>query len=272
MRRAHREPTHQEDQGQGYLVSVSDLMAGVIFLFLITLMIFALSLGQTKESLESARATQIFILETLEEKLKSEGIQVEIDREAGILRLPNKEQSINFPVGKAEPFPLGQRNIETLARVLMEVIPCFVSNKEAQEHYCNLSPKPDPKKYAAKIEVLLIEGHTDPLKIDPQHSRFQDNFELSGARAAFVHKRIREYAEMHLGKGVKNLFPLLRNSHNQQILSISGYADLRLLDEQDRYSEKNRRIDLRFVMEPPETEPEPQRRTREELDELSDDS
>ncbi len=263
MRRSHQRLSHQGDHGQGYLVSVSDLMAGVVFLFLITLMIFALSLGQATESLQSAKATQRFILNALKEKLESAGIQVEIDREAGVLRLPNKEQSINFPVGKAEPLLVGQRNIDKLAHVLMQVVPCFVSNEEADK-YCELKPMPDKKKYAAKIEVLLIEGHTDPLKIDTQHSRFQDNYELSGARAAFVLNRIRDFAEAKHGK---QIFGVLKNSQNQEILSISGYADRRPLPATDPDSEKNRRIDLRFVMEPPGREPEPQTRTKQELDE-----
>ena len=54
--------------GQGYLISVSDLMAGLLFVFIITLMVFALKLSGTEANLSSE------LDETYRKKQKLEGI------------------------------------------------------------------------------------------------------------------------------------------------------------------------------------------------------
>lgn len=224
-----------EDGGtQNYLISVSDLMSGLIFIFIITLMIFVVLFQQATESIQSAEATRKELLETLQDELETRGLNVTIDTLQGILRLT--ERSINFPRARAEPEPAHLPRVRVLADVLSDVLPCFVVR----------SPAPcrhdiDRIKYAASVHLLMIEGHTDAVPVG-ERLRFRDNLELSGGRAASIHRLLVDAAPV---------LSELRNRDASQILSISGYGAQNLLIPDDPFAPGNRRIDLRFLMEAP---------------------
>src|SRR5690606_29731735 len=80
------------------------------------------------------------------------------------------------------------------------------------------------------------EGHTDVTGEDRR------NWQLSTERAVNTYREI-----VAVASGVRNL----RNRQGEEILSVSGYADTRPIEAGDSLEawEKNRRIDLRFVME-----------------------
>lgn len=227
------------DDGQNYLVSVSDLMAGLIFVFIITLMVFVLRLQKSVETLQGADSRRTELLITLEKDLAAKDLRVSVDTLQGILRLT--EQSINFPSGSAEPEAAHLVRVRTLAEVLDEVLPCFVSTAAQR---CDRSELRGPatEGAGASVSVLLLEGHTDTLRVNASQSRFRNNLELSGARAAAIHRMLVEHRPS-LGE--------LRNSDSARILSISGYGDQQLLVADDPLNASNRRIELRFLMEPP---------------------
>jgi chemotaxis protein MotB len=102
----------------------------------------------------------------------------------------------------------------------------------------------------------LIEGHTDSVPIGAGF-RYRDNLELSAARSAEVLRMMRD-CEPGLER--------LRNRGGMAVVSVSGYGETRLADPADPEAARNRRIDLRFLMELPEAEePEPVAETREGL-------
>ena len=219
-----------------FLASVSDLMASLMFIFIITLVIFVLHLSQATGRLESATATRAEVLKTIQQQLAPMGLAVLIDTAQGLLRL--QDSSINFPVGAADPRTDHLARVAAVGRVLRDVVPCFV---EGMRERCRINARPDTMRFAASVETILIEGHTDTRPI--RGSRFRSNMELSGARAS----RIREI----MTDSVPAL-DSLRNRGSLSILSISGYGEFRLADSASPFAESNRRIDLRFLMEPPE--------------------
>ena len=129
--------------------------------------------------------------------------------------------------------------------------------------YCQ-SPA-DPSTYGCRkqefpwlLETLLIEGHTDDVPVAPGN-RFQDNLELSSMRAATVHRMIAACEP-----GVERLL----STDDYPILSTSGYGYTRPATRDTGRTAENRRIDLRFLLEPPEgalrpAEPEVQTDVRE---------
>src|SRR5262249_12897121 len=88
----------------------------------------------------------------------------------------------------------------------------------------------------ASVETVFIEGHTDETGNDDQ------NWSLSAQRAASTYRELISTAS-ELRRIV--------NRRNQEILSISGYSSTRPIDRSETTAARgrNRRIDLRFVMD-----------------------
>jgi chemotaxis protein MotB len=224
--------------GQEYLVSVSDLMAGLIFIFIITLMIFVLQFQTITASLQSAEGTRGVILTKLADELGAEGLEVEIVEEQGILRLTGN--SVNFAFGATDPIPDHLRRIDLLGRVMLRVLPCFVH--PPPEPTCE-ELEVDRVIYSGLLSLVLIEGHTDAAPVG-RSSRFRDNVELSGLRAASVYRLLRA------SHPTLDSILVRPGERRERILSISGYGAQRRLAGLDSLDSAHRRIDLRFLMEP----------------------
>lgn len=266
--------------GNEYLASVSDLMSGLMFFFIITLMVFSLQLKRAQdkvaleqmqteleqesaekerdrlklinEALTSSRARRDEILREFEKIL---GVTVKIDYEHGILRLPNE---ILFDSGSADLKPEGQKMLGLLGAAFVEILPkyTFFSEDAAMQQTDSnldalpnqLNPITDNAPQEATIEAVFVEGHTDdkPLTVG---GRFKDNWDLSAARA------IRTYRAMEDSHpSIKELL----NEEMRPIFSVSGYSEFRpaFPNDSDENRGKNRRIDFRFIMSPPKARPE----------------
>ena len=269
------------DAGQGghnYLASVSDLVSALIFVFIIMLAFFAYQLADVTEKLKADDATRGRMLQEMARQLQDSGMRVEVLVDQGVLRL--SENSINFPSGSETPASEHRQNVGHLAQAIAEVAPCYVSPSRGAftvrgdvnvPKYCQTAV--DPSTYECReetspwlLETLLIEGHTDDVPV-AEGRRFRDNLELSSIRAATVQRMI-----IACEPGVDNL----RNTNDYPILSTSGYGDGRPVtsspEQTDETRRVNRRIDLRFLLEPPEgalssVEPEVQVDVREEYGE-----
>ena len=265
------------DTGQGghnYLASVSDLVSALIFVFIIMLAVFAYQLANVTEDLTAADETRDRMLVEIASRLQDSGMRVEVLADQGVLRL--SENSINFPSGSEFPASDHRENVGLLAQAIAEVVPCYVSPSRgvfasrgdgSVPWYCQ-SPA-DPSTYECReetlpwlLETLLIEGHTDDVPVAAGR-RFRDNLELSSIRAATVQRMI-----IACEPGVENL----QNTDDYPILSTSGYGATRPVSistvQTDETRRVNRRIDLRFLLEPPEgvlptDEPEVQTDLRE---------
>lgn len=237
--------------GEGYLATVSDLVAGLVFVFILMLAVFAYQLADVTEDWRSADETKHRMLDDIAERLQQQGLRVEVLYEQGVLRL--SENAVNFPLGGELPVSGHRVNVGHLARAIAEVVPCYLSSGIQQPARSSEGPGycaavADPAGYACDrerfpwfLETLLVEGHTDDTPVRPGR-RFADNLELSSIRAATVHRMITACEP-----GLNSLV----NSHGYPFLSTSGYGEGRPIPGVSDKRE-NRRIDLRFLLEPPE--------------------
>jgi flagellar motor protein MotB len=275
-----------DEEGAGYLISVSDLMAGLLFVFIITLMAFVLS--YQRATAETAK-TEVELKETTIEReverkrLQRERDQLQIEKKrlqtviddltnAQRLRaemlekvrlelaalgirvevdtehgiLHLTENAIHFPSGQAVLPSQESEKLGRIAQVLQEVLPCYSANPPAGA-VCE-------HRQRGKLESIFIEGHTD--NVPYSRGKFEDNWDLSAQRAVFT------YREMIVGE---ERLATLRNTDGFPIFSVSGYGEGR---PRTHYQEPtpdaaNRRIDLRFIMAPPRAEVGPLAELRE---------
>lgn len=245
----------QVDEGT-YLASVSDLMSGLIFIFIILLLVFAIGLREQEDrkqeeikKLTGAAQERAALLRRLKDDLRRAGIEVMVDEQQGVLRLG---EAILFPLGKAELQGGGEVTIQKLARVLADVLPCYTARRSAPvAESCNGLGRD------GRVDALFIEGHTDDLKISGGAAGFKDNWDLSTARARMIYLNLIESsAELRE----------MKNDSEQEVISLSGYGESRPVvpNTSDEQRQKNRRIDLRFLMVPPrDALPDPAERVRD---------
>ena len=253
--------------GQSYLATVSDLISAFIFVFIIMLAFFAYQLATATEEqasvtdeLRAADETRALILTAIADRLEQAGIRVDVLLDQGVLRL--SENAINFPSGSETPIADHQANVGRVARAIAEVVPCYVAIDSSPDTlrflndavdagfsgpaYCDLHGEPvaydcRETRYPWLLETLLIEGHTDDVPVAAGR-RFRDNLELSSMRAATVHRMITSCQP-----GIESM----QNSEGYAVLSTSGYGNTRPASVDPERADANRRIDLRFILEPP---------------------
>lgn len=256
-------PVHDAEEGENYFVSMTDMMIGVLFIFIIMLMSIAFNLRtQTDvqvDTLERLRrieqeaqriAAQLGVIETrvsqeiatldrsaqtrremlqrIREELRSEGIVVEIDEVNGVLRLT--ERAIRFAPNDSGLNADALENVQKIATVLSRVLPAYTACKGPRGSIvCD-----EDVRFA--VNTVLLEGHTDITGTDDR------NWALSTERANNTYREM-VAASPELRE--------LRSSKHEEIISVSGYSSTRPIDLQDNPEAwtRNRRIDLRFVME-----------------------
>ncbi len=265
----HTEEAHEDEN---YFVSMTDMMVGMLFLFIIMLMMFALNfkkgddaserirnclLAVVKENaalsadinariaavqkaiqepidaLELAADQRQRLLTDLKNRLYAEGItQVEIDEKNNVLRLT--EGAIRFDPGKYDLDAKAQDNVARVARALSPLI--------AEYSACEADPDKCSTHKGATLETVFIEGHTDTTGVLDRVERDRKNWQLSTDRATATYRS--------LVADVPEL-TTFRNRLGEQILSVSGYSSTRpIVPGDDKLAwAKNRRIDLRFAMD-----------------------
>ena len=234
-----RRAVHAEQEDEGFFDSMTDMMVGMLFLFILMLMFFALKfneaavqINRTNEILKSAEETRTEILQDLQRSLKDQGIAVEIDLGNGILRLP---ENILFERNRSDLTGHGRDAVLVLGRSLSAVLPCYATiPDEARPNTCADSPH--------TVEAIFVEGHTDSDGDDML------NWNLSVQRGLSTYQALVD-ANPKLGQ--------LLNTKSQAILSVSGYGKQRPVRPNDTAENKrqNRRIDLRFIMTTPKAKP-----------------
>lgn len=227
----------ESESSQSYLESLSDLLVGMLFVFIIILMVFALNYRvaqqQTREVTERlANAAQLRsdLLTELRLQLNRQGIPVSVDPTNGVMHLP---ESLLFDSGSADFKPSGLRALSVLGRQLERDLPCYTFGR--MPPYCPAGSRPI-------IDALFVEGHTDNVPIN--NSGFYDNWDLSAARSKSTFLILTKTSPT-LGN--------LRNERRQPLLSISAYGETRPVasNATDEGRRRNRRIDLRFIIGSP---------------------
>jgi chemotaxis protein MotB len=245
-----RNRVRHESEGS-YLASISDLMAGVLFLFIAIIVVFAFNLRVREDAASTAeqdlrrqalgpKESRDALLKGLETALRDRGVSVMIDSDHGVLRLP--EDSVTFPQGTDHPTPTSRDNLTVLALTMRDLLPCYSAARSSRID-CSGSES------HSTLDAVLVEGHTDRKPVIGL-ARFRDNWELSAARAIRTYHFLIETAPELDG---------LANARGEKLLSVSGYADSRPADTSDSVDADghNRRIDIRFIMAPPAPNLEP---------------
>jgi flagellar motor protein MotB len=252
----------EEEGGDGYFASISDLMVGILFVFLLMLTVFALhyreaedeqkvsrekfemaeqkadrlrklleqAAAEVRREIEDRAAARNRLLAKLQTALAERSIPVRVDWQAGILHL---QESVLFQPSEASLGSEQRKTVDRLADALMHTLPCFTTITDRTS--CDQS---DP----AILETVLIEGHTDKRPI--VSGRYRDNDQLSTERALAVFGEL-----LRMEPGLEEL----RNADGTYpLLGVSGFGARRPLPEAQRDTDAdyalNRRIDLRFIL------------------------
>lgn len=243
------------DEGENYFVAMTDMMVGVLFIFILMLMAFALDFRRTTDKQEDAllvaqqvaakldtlqadmqrQMTQLDrtqqdrrkLLLDIREQLAAEGLSVQIDEASGVLRLT--EDAVRFAPNRSDLVDRNKENVGKIARVLDRVLPGYVGCGSAWTPGCTDGEH-------ASLETLFIEGHTDTTGTDAE------NWRLSTERAVATFRELIAVAPE---------LRSLRSPKNEEVISVSGYSSTRPIDPRSVREawDRNRRIDLRFVMQ-----------------------
>lgn len=225
-----------EEEEESYFVSMADMMVGLLFVFIILLLYFALQFQQKSKALTDAGETRAQILRQLKTRLDRQHLDVKIDTATGVLRLP---AAILFAKGDYQLSAEGRRAVGIVAQAMATVLPCYTYPRPARG--CPGSPH--------SIDAIFVEGHTDADALVGA-GPVQDNMDLSALRATNTFRAINTAAPGLLA--MRNL--PAGDPQSSPILSVSGYGADRPVpgagaDEAGKA--RNRRIDLRFLMVTP---------------------
>tara|TARA_Y100001960_G_C14768285_1_gene878310 strand:+ start:871 stop:1662 length:792 start_codon:yes stop_codon:yes gene_type:complete len=202
-------------------ISISDLMAGLLIIFILTLTYFILSYTEKTDYISKNQSLKEKVLKDIKEQMESKGFNVKLDEKQWVLRL-------DLPLFKSCGVKLnyeGKRTIEALGQVMYGE---FIKNE-----------------YKNSIETVFIEGHTDDAPIGKSgNCKYTSNWELSAQRA------------INTWVGMKDHEPRLKrlkNNKKEKLFSVSGYGESRPINKNTNPSQRalNRRIDVRIAMNPP---------------------
>jgi len=252
---AEEESAAGSEESENYFIAMTDMMVGVLFIFILMLTAFALDFRRTTDAQETAlkvaqevaakleplqaavrsqmaqldwaRQGRRDLLQDIRTQLAGEGLSVQIDEASGVLRL--NEDAVRFAPNRADLVDRNKDNVGRIARVLERILPKYLRCRNRETVACSSSE-------AATLDTLFIEGHTDTTGTD------DDNWVLSAERSVNTFREL---------VAVSPSLRSLRNSSKEEVFSVSGYSSTRPIDPRaaPQAWDRNRRIDLRFVME-----------------------
>jgi len=260
---------------ENYFVSMTDMMVGILFIFIIMVAFFAFKI-QTDEVIPKYKHEQVVsklkteiselteeiqrlknllsevnkyelyakktiqarekVLLSIKKTIESKGIVASVNLAQGVITIPGDTL---FASGSSDLNDLKGANekMSFLSEVITKNIGCYVFKENA------------PNNVAARcnddnvfIETIFIEGHTDSIPVSRKlKDGSRDNLELSSRRATNSYKKIVETSPE---------LELFENPIKQQILSTSAYGAQRPLrtNSSSQGRQENRRIDMRFIM------------------------
>lgn len=222
----------ESDSDGGYLASASDLLIGLLFVFIILVVVLALEQRRQQQVMEAERMGLIgrgdprgAVTDAIGAGLAPTLPGIRIDRERGVISLP---EDVLFDRGSAELSSKGKTALRNAVSSLAATLPCYVAN---QRHLKSCTGNP----HGHEIETIFIEGHTDNV---PLLRPGYDNTNLSLDRARAVERALVRATPL---AGYRNL-------SGQPLFSFSAYADSRPLKGTDPSDARNRRVDLRIVL------------------------
>ena len=245
-----RRASDAEDD-EGYFISMSDMLTGLLFIFIILLLYFAQTFQKTTQELTGANEARTKLLKEIEFEMNKAGFGAKAYPAEGVLRLENIAM---FDNDKAELLSDGEKAVDKLAELFLAKLPCYSHVKID----ARVQPCPPSKHSGQYIDTMLIEGHTDNKPRLAQNGR-DTNIELSANRSISTYERLRLLKNHSIDDLVNRIQYPNGVEVDYPILSVSGYGftrprpDSRSDSEIDR--QRNRRIDIRFLMVTPGSVP-----------------
>lgn len=220
------------DEENPYWVSFSDLMSGLLVIFILASVALIIELTQKTgqvdagiKELKKAEQVRRNIVFDIKEELARRNVFVEIAENDTVIRIPDR--TLSFVSGEDE-LPKNseiQDAVREIGLVLHQAI-----MKEGRLKY---------------LDTVFVEGHTDS---DNIYYRGKGNWGLSVDRAISVWNIWQNDIE------IIPKFGVLDNVYGQKLFSVSGYAATRRVNTtevDDSEKSQNRRIDIRFTVKRP---------------------
>ena len=219
---------------ESYFVSMTDMMVGLVFVLMVMLVYYALQYRQTTAELTDTKVRRTQLLQQLQSRLASEHVNVAIDTDAGVLRLP---EDVLFDKGSDVVKPEGQQVLAKVGQALQTALPCYADAKTPAG--CEVTQ--------SGLESVFVEGHTDS---DQMSAGGRDNWNLSADRAVNTYRSL--MGQTPTLNGFQNA--RLRPNDPQPLFGVSGYGSTRPVapDTTEANKRLNRRIDIRFNMVTPQ--------------------
>lgn len=282
--------SYDDHEEESFFVSMTDIMVGLLFIFLMVIMYFAIQSKVDQETIEKQKkniasltdlinqygdlklyseltAYQIqvasqrtYLLRWVNAHMTANGVDgAEIIEDQGVIRLP---EGILFDSGEFS-FQAGsdaEKTAISLALALEEVLPCSVFGKNGEPYRSRRECENNiyHNSNNSFVQAVYIEGHTDSAKIIgalPGDPKITSNLKLAARRSTNTFETMTSAAPSIIEfSGPVAGEEVLRF---QPILASTAYGEWRpaasnVLPEGRR---ANRRIDVRIVMyQPPNIE------------------
>jgi flagellar motor protein MotB len=226
------------DEENPYWMSFSDILSGLLILFVLAAVVLMVELMEAKEELENkqeaftvelemlhmAEGVRKTILHEAADLLRQRGIQVTVSENETVLSIPN--DILGFESAAFNINPQFEKTALEIGEVLAVVI-----NKDNREQY---------------LDTIFIEGHTDSKNFYGMLGK--GNWGLSTFRAISLWELWSKMLPSHL-----DLAGII-NKDGNPLFSVSGYAATRRMVIEEITEEDygaNRRIDIRFTIRRP---------------------
>ncbi|MEQ3694660.1 MAG: OmpA family protein [Thalassolituus sp.] len=220
------------DEENPYWMSFSDIMAGLLILFILACAVILLNLTQNQQNfdkkideLRKADAVRRTILHEIQEKLEEKGISVIVNENDSLVSISS--DILGFASGDYEVRRQYHQTALDIGQVLGDVI-----RKEERIKY---------------LDTVFIEGHTDQLRADFYGGK--GNWGLSAYRAISLWQFWNDELEP------LQRLDILQNHAGNFLFSVSGYGKTRPVTSEQTTADqrqKNRRIDIRFTIRHPD--------------------
>lgn len=216
------------DEDNPYWLSFSDIMSGLLIIFVLASLVLVLELSQRKalvdeKIMERTKAEKVRqeVLQEIKEELLRKGIVVEVSDNDTVLRIPDDQLAFETNEYRVPSDEKYENAVIEIGRILYQAI-----TKENR---------------IALFDTIFIEGHTDK-RPSPRH---MGNWGLSTFRAISIW----DYWNQHLPEEMR--MDQLENNQGAPLFSVSGYGETRPVTETQQTEDdfrRNRRIDLRFTV------------------------
>ena len=237
-----------EEEENPYWMSFSDIMAGILIIFILVCCALVLRLSSMEqkmkeniirltsmeeeiktnvEALKSALSERDKMLEELKKLLREQGFHVDVEYDSLIVPIT----TLDFESGSYRISGKNKEAAEALGRALRDVL-----------------MKDDRW---TRLDTVFVEGHTDSVPADNRYR--MGNWELSALRAISLWKFWTEENAALFGADLKAMgreYVHEGLTNRAALFSVSGYADTRRREMEDITEEQrrlNRRINIRFV-------------------------